>query len=73
MQVTTTNAAALFEMDQTIHRQNDEITRLRKYRKRAKRAYRNLQAAHGRVLADNVANKVINAHLTRSVCELRQK
>lgn len=61
MTITTTDSAALFEMDQRLIRQEKEITLLRQYRKRAKRAYRTLQAAHERV--SGAYGELYRAHL----------
>ena len=45
----TSNAAALFAADQAIIRLQAENEALRRYKTRARKAYRSLQAAHERV------------------------
>ena len=46
---TTSNAKGLIIMEAELKQKNEEITELRRYRKRAKKAYRQLQAAHERI------------------------
>ena len=46
---TTSNAKGLIILETELKQKNEEITELRRYRKRAKKAYRQLQVAFERV------------------------
>ena len=66
---TSSNAKGLIVLETEIQSKNEEITELRRYRKRAKKAYRQLQLSHER-LKSNFSSC---AYLSRDYDELRRR